>query len=127
MPFVDDVKSTGGNTQPSLEISPLGFFGAYTDTHHELPFLAISEDSLPNKKMDQAYTNRSDSALKKVKLVDFNYLSDLTTFELEQSPGYQFVHVEDGFAFKHDLNPVDSQWRTAFIPNYSHYQHLAKN
>lgn len=127
VPFIDDVKAVSGNTSPSLEISPLDFFEAFVDSNHELPYFEVTESHLPNSKMDVCHDSRQNATLKTVKLRDWNYPSDLNTFELEQSPGYKFINCADGFEVHHEFHPVDLQWRSALIPNDFHWKYMKNN
>lgn len=116
IPFVDTIRSTGGNNTPTIEVSPLDFFEAIVDVHSEMPYAEITEDALPNKKMDSPHANRADSALKQITLKDLNFPQE-PKYELEQSSGYTLVHAEEGFSYTHEFHPVDQQWRSCFWPN----------
>lgn len=127
VPFVDETRSVGGNTNPSLELSPLSFFEAFVDMGHELPYILSDWECLPNNYMENSRTSRTNAKLKQVTMKDFNWPNDRATFELENSPGYSFVHASDGFSFSHSIHPVDQQWRHACQANDIHWKPIADN
>jgi hypothetical protein len=129
IPFVDDIRSTGGNSNASVEISPLTHFEAFTDVHGELPMMEVNGKDLPNNEMTTPFTDRSHSTLKVINLVYNGYEgSDREHFiSMEQSPSFQLVDAAAGFSYSHEVHPVDQQWRHAMFPMNQSYLYYKDN
>lgn len=127
--FVDDIRTQGGSTTPSIEVSPLNYFECFIDKHQDLPEYTLMVNHLPNDLLYMPFGPRSKCTLHRMPLEIYTPMAVTMGMasqflQLEQSPGYTTIPIEQGFSYTHEMHEVDTQWRHAFAPVNSDYYWL---